>query len=48
MYIERTDAQFVNTPKQILTEKPRAVALYDSSASSRSQWEDPLLGKKKP
>lgn len=31
MYIERTDAQFVNKPKQILTEKPRAVALYDAA-----------------
>lgn len=29
MYTERTDTQFVNTPKQILMEKPRAIALYN-------------------
>lgn len=31
MYIERTDAEFVNTPNQILTEKPCTIALYNTA-----------------
>lgn len=31
MSVERTDAQFVNTPKQILTEMLCTAALYDTA-----------------